>query len=169
LLFFAAGPQAQPATRHHFLLVELQDGAVHCAADTWVQVAEQHAAHAADSSASSSSQPSSAQQQAMQAGASSCSSSVASQELLAVAQQASSSNLQVQLDWQPRTVQGFTVQLAEVSEVFRTLKGQSNGSSSGSDSRRMQYWDAFNAVWQEAPVPSRLVAASSEAVAVNAN
>ncbi|WIA29197.1 hypothetical protein OEZ86_011708 [Tetradesmus obliquus] len=104
------GPDTPPATRHHFLVIELQNGAVQCAADTWVQVTE---ADAADSSTSSSSQPDAAQQQAAAAdhSSSSSSSSGAGQGLLVAAQQASSSDLQLQLDWRPWAVQGFTVQL----------------------------------------------------------
>jgi hypothetical protein len=145
------------------LVIELQDGAVQCAADTWVQVTEHAAADAADSSTSSSSQPGAEQQQAVVADHSNCSSSIAGQELLVAAQQASSSDLQLMLDWQARTVQGFTVQVAEAKEVFRTLEEQSSSSSS----KRIQYWDAFSGAWQEVHVPSRVVA--GEAVAVTAS
>jgi hypothetical protein len=143
-------------------VLELQDGQVQCAADTWVQVTE----HAADGGGSSSngSQLGEVQQAAVLKDPGS--SNISSEELLAAAQQAnSSSDLQLQLNWQPRDVQGFTVQPAEVREVFRTLEGDSNSSGS----RRIQYWDAFAAVWQEMQLPSAIRVVAGDAVAVAAS
>jgi hypothetical protein len=91
----------------------------------------------------------------------------AGEQLLAVAQQGSSSSstdVQLQLDRQPRDVQGFTVQAADVRDVFRTVEKD----SSSSGSRCIQYWDAFAAAWQEMQLPSDSRVVAGNAVAVTA-
>jgi hypothetical protein len=144
---------------------------VQCAADTWVQVTE-HAADGGGSSSSNGSQLDAVQQAAVleDYGSGNSSSGAAGEELLAAVQQANSStDLQLQLDWRPRQVQGFTVQPAEAREVFRTLEqDSSSSSSSSSSSRRIQYWDAFAGAWQEMQLPSAGRVLAGDAVAVTA-
>jgi hypothetical protein len=131
-----------------------------------VQVTE----HAADGGSSNGSQLGTVQHASVlqDHGSSNSSGGAAGGELLAAAQQANSSrsDLQLQLDWQPREVQGFTVQAAEVREVFRMLEEDS--SSSSSSSRRIQYWDAFAGAWLEMQLPSASRVVAGDAVAVTA-
>jgi len=168
----SAGPAA--ASRHHFLVVELQGGVPCCAADVWVQTAE-HAA--ADANPSNSSQGSSSgsildpavlsQQRNFLAAAASAMHGVqhskakskttkhaaakANQEE-AVRRVQLQAPQQLQLWREQHAVDGYQVHIAEVYEVLRSIDTDSStadtagdAARSGSSSCRVLCWQYFDA------------------------
>lgn len=166
------GPAA--ASRHHFLVVELQGGVPCCAADVWVQTAE-HAA--ADANPSNSSQGSSSgsildpavlsQQRNFLAAAASAMHGVqhskakskttkhaaakANQEE-AVRRVQLQAPQQLQLWREQHAVDGYQVHIAEVYEVLRSIDTDSStadtagdAARSGSSSCRVLCWQYFDA------------------------
>jgi hypothetical protein len=135
-----AGPAA--ASRHHFLVVELQEGVPSCAADVWVQATQHTPAPPGGSSSSGAADTAIAAQQrsflassasALHAVQHSKSKSKSQKQTAAKANQDEAlrrlqlqAPQQVQLlqGQQPQLLSGYQVHVAEVYEVLRVLQPQ---------------------------------------------
>lgn len=161
-----AGPELQPASKHHFLVVDLLDGEVHCAADVWVQVTEHTSfdteqAGSCDQLALAQNQAAAKQDNFNGAvagnGSSRCDGRSIEQSLapaLDTVQQVASSSVQLVLDRQQQVVDGYAAHVADVFEVFRTIDDSSVLEQQQSQGNRcVEYWDAFSIQWKKAWLP----------------
>ena len=131
------------ASKHHFLVIDIQDGQVHTAADVWVKVTQAAASSAAPNNTSSPN----ATDHAPRAG-----SDVAD----ALPQTASCTPQQPQqlvLDQREHSVPGgWLVQAVECQEVLRTTHHSPT---------EKHYWDAYHAEWRSVTVHPQGVGASA--------
>jgi hypothetical protein len=147
------------ASRHHFLVVELQGGVPACAADVWVHT-QQHT----ESSSSNKDPAVLAQQRNFLAATASAmhavqhnksKSKTAKQAAAKSAQEEAVRRVQLQAPQQlqlseqqqqePQVVDGFRVHIAEVYEVFRVLRPEGSQDGGGGTQQCVQSWQYFDA------------------------
>lgn len=176
-----AGPAA--ASCHHFLVVELQGGVPCCAADVWVQTAQQAAADANTSNSSQGSSSSSildpavvSQQRNFLAAAASAMHGVQHSKSKSKTQKHAAAKAnqeealrrvqlqapqQLQLRQEQQAVDGYQVHVAEVYEVLRSVDTDTSTVDAAEDAARSgcralcwQCFDAHAGKWVVAAVAS---------------